>query len=146
MKTLVYIAALLLASATVSAQADVDEILASNVQNQGKEQISLSTEEFSVLSPDQLDGIYRIINENNSLQEIRSFRDGELDGTWLQYDDNNRLMAIANYKNNLKHGKWMIWDENGIKRSEMYYENGKRTGEWKQWNEKGELVLSKRYE
>lgn len=141
----IYIIGILFMAGTIQAQQNVDEILANNNQNNGKPKQSMLVSHFPEMNATELDGVYKLLAENGSLREVRTFEKGKPDGTWLQYDDNQNLIAIANYRNELKHGRWVIWDSNGIMRSELFYENGKRTGKWSIWNEDGDLVSSKEY-
>jgi antitoxin component YwqK of YwqJK toxin-antitoxin module len=144
MKTSLIIAILFL-TATLNAQQNADEVLANNDMNTGKSEYTLLASQFPAMDASDLNGVYKLLSENGSIREVRTFEKGKPDGTWLQYDDNQTLIAIANYKNNLKHGKWIIWDSNGTKRSELFYENGVRAGKWSIWNEGGQLVSSKEY-
>ncbi|MCF8345710.1 MAG: hypothetical protein K9G38_00750 [Bacteroidales bacterium] len=136
---------LLLIAATGYSQQNVDEILASNDINNNKNQQVMLASQFQELDAETLDGVYKLLTDDGSLKEVRTFNQGQLDGTWLQYDNNENLIAIANYKNDQKHGKWIIWDSNGVKRYELRYQNGERTGTWNSWNEQGELTSSKSY-
>jgi antitoxin component YwqK of YwqJK toxin-antitoxin module len=144
MKTL-YIFTLIFLACSLNAQQNIEEILASNNTNSGKEQHSLLASQFSALEANNLNGVYNLLSEAGNILEVRTFDNGKLDGTWMQYDENQNLIAIANYKNNQKHGKWIIWDTNGNKRYELFYENGTRTGTWKSWDDQGVLISSKEY-
>jgi antitoxin component YwqK of YwqJK toxin-antitoxin module len=143
MKTL-YTLAILLLGGTIFAQS-TDELLASNELNAGKAQQTVVSVDFPQMEVASLDGIYKLVDAEGNLQEVRTFKKGMLDGTWLQYDENENLIAIANYKDDRKHGKWVIWDSNGTKRYELFYTEGERSGTWRSWNETGELMSTKTY-
>jgi antitoxin component YwqK of YwqJK toxin-antitoxin module len=144
MKT-IYIITILFLAGTMQAQQNTEQILASNNKNNGKPEQTFLVSQFPAMNASELNGVYKLLSENGSIREVRTFDMGKPDGTWIQYDDNQNIIAIANYKNNLKHGKWIIWDSNGIKRSELFYENGKRAGKWSIWNEEGDLISFKEY-
>ena len=141
----IFIIAMLFLAGTMSAQQNPDAILASNDVNSGKAEQTLLASQFQELNANQLDGIYKLLSDNGTIKEVRTFDKGKMDGTWLQYDEHENLIAIANYLEDQKHGKWIIWDANGVKRVEMNYDHGKRTGTWSSWNEEGNLLSSKTY-
>lgn len=140
-----YIFLLMMLTVSLHAQQPADEILADNEINSGKTEHAMLASHFQELNANTLDGVYKLLNDNGTLKEVRTFKNGQLDGTWLQYDENQQLIAIANYKNDQKHGKWIIWDSNGVKRYELHYQNGNRTGTWNSWDEKGTLISTKEY-
>ena len=143
MRTL-YTIAIIFLGGTLLAQSP-DELLASNEINAEKVQQTVISADFQQMEAATLDGIYKLVDDDGNLQEVRTFKQGMLDGTWLQYDEDENLIAIANYKDDKKHGKWVIWDSNGIKRYELFYDNGERSGTWSSWNESGELLSTKNY-
>ncbi len=145
MKKIFIISAIVAIAGIAYGQGDPQKILAENNANEGKIVFSLSKEEFTNLDENDLDGTYKLLNDNGTISEIRSFENGEFDGTWVQYGQNQQIVAIANYKNNKKHGKWIIWDKNGMKRYEFEYEQGERTGTWKSWDKDRNLVRKEIY-
>ena len=87
MKTL-YTIALLLLAGTLLGQQSADEILASNDVNTGKTAQTLLASQFRDMDVATLDGVYKLLSENGTLSEVRTFEAGKMDGTWLQYDEN----------------------------------------------------------
>lgn len=84
--------------------------------------LTLSAQEIKPQFEKQGDLIKGIFyNEDGSVSQEGTYKDGKLHGKWISYDENGKKVALANYEEGRKNGKWFFWSSDQL--TEVDYDN-----------------------
>jgi len=84
--------------------------------------------------------------DDNLIDEIRSYKRGVMHGTWAKYYKNGQLTYVGNAKNGEIDGYYKYYRENGLIAEEGRMKLGYKDRVWKYYDLKGELEKKELYE
>lgn len=84
-------------------------------------------------------------DENESIDEVRSYRKGEMHGTWAKYYENGQISYVGKAKNGQINGYYKKYRENGLLSEEGFMKEGSKDKVWKYYDLAGNLEKKERY-
>lgn len=88
----------------------------------------------------ELNGQFKVYNENGTLKKIGSYKNGMQDGDFTEYDLLGIKEVEFTMKNDVLNGPMKVYYSNGSVKRIGYYKDGKEEGVFKDFDENGNMI------
>lgn len=89
--------------------------------------------------------VYALFPGTTDTAAIMNFSYGKENGTWKKKYPDNTLEEIREYKDGNKAGEYLAWWPNGNKKLQYNFKDGEYEGTCYEWNEAGQLTKEANY-